>query len=175
MRQFDEMEAARTMHVRISVLAALLITVCGCGNADGPAGSRGANTSADAQHQLQTNQVVVRVGVFDDTEKNPLHDKAEIWLRGHGSWWIKPEAEFGGTTKTLGRRKVGQEDNIYIYPDGRDGREVAVPFLMTSEMNPGGSVRDSIIITISDDEVVVVGLPIKAATGQAELRFNRGS
>jgi hypothetical protein len=45
---------------------------------------------------------------------------------------------------------------------------------MTADMNPDGSARDSIIITINDNEIEVIGLPIKAATGDTTMKITRG-
>lgn len=116
---------------------------------------------------------MVRVAVNDDTERNPVHPKAEIWFRGHGTWWLKPELEYGGTVKNLGTRPSGTEQTLIIYPESRDGKEIKVPYMMTDEMNPNGSPRDMISVDISDTVITVHGLPIKAATGVFELKYER--
>jgi hypothetical protein len=36
----------------------------------------------------------VRIAVYNDTEKRPLHDCAEIWFRGYGSWWTDDTGKF---------------------------------------------------------------------------------
>jgi hypothetical protein len=117
---------------------------------------------------------MVRVQVWDETDRNPLPEKSELWFRGHGSWWLKPATKFGSAAEDLGRRKTGQKDTIALYPDGRNGQEIFIPFSVTTEMNPSGSTRDSIIITIGDDEIEIVGLPVKAATGDATMKVKRG-
>lgn len=157
----------------LSVLAVVAVATLSCGGTServkGPEGpsvaKRSTRSSGDA---------MVRVQVYDNTERKPLADKAEIWFRGHGSWWLKPDTRYGAAVKNLGRRELGKKDTIALYPDGRGGQEIMIPFTMTSEMNPNGSARDSIIITISDNEVEVVGLPVKAATGDAEMKVKRG-
>jgi len=116
---------------------------------------------------------MVRVVVYDDTTTKPLDINAEIWLRGYGSWWITPEIQHGAAGKNLARHEIGKQDTIAIYPDARDGVEILVPFMMTSAMNPNGSDRDSIIITIKDHSVEVVGLPIEAAKGDTTKTFAR--
>lgn len=60
-----------------------------------------------------------------------------------------------------------------VYPDSRNGKEFAVPFMMTDEMNPEGSPRDMITVDISDTEITVFGLPIKETTGKSELKYKR--
>lgn len=120
---------------------------------------------------------IVRVIVWDDTENRPIHDKAEIWFRGHGSWWLKPHSsKFGGEVKELGRRPFGVkltgDESIQFYPEGRDGREINVPLMMTNTEHPDG-VADNIEIKISDNSVEITGLPIKSATGELTMKVPR--
>jgi len=105
----------------------------------------------------QRNLVCGAGSSLNETKNKPLHQKAEIWLRVHGTWWITPETQYGSAAKNLARREVGVHDKLYIYPDSRDGREIEVAFMMTPEMNPNRSDRDSIVVTIYDDAVEVVG------------------
>ena len=65
------------------------------------------DSAAQQTEPTRPTDVIVRVRVWDKTQNNPLHDKAEIWFRGNGSWWLKEETKFGSATKNLGRRKVG--------------------------------------------------------------------
>lgn len=116
---------------------------------------------------------MVRVAVNDDTQRKPVHPKAEIWFRGHGSWWLKRELKYGGTVKNLGSRPSGAQQTLIIYPESRDGKELKVPYMMTDKMNPKGSPRDMISVDISDTEITVHGLPIKAASGKFELKYKR--
>ena len=115
-----------------------------------------------------TSTASVRVMVHDGTESSPLGERAEIWVRGHGSWFLNQV-----TVKHIGGRKVGEKDTIAIYPDGRQGVEMIAPFMVTGEMNPQGSVRDGIHVTITDRDVTVFGVPIKAATDDFEMKFDR--
>ena len=117
--------------------------------------------------------IMVRIAVWDDTQRKPIHKRAEIWFRGHGSWWLKRELQHGGTTKNLGLRPSGDLQYLIIYPESRTGKELKVPYMMTDGMNPNGSPRDMISVAISDTEITVHGLPIKAATGKTELKYKR--
>lgn len=117
--------------------------------------------------------IMVRVAVNDDTQRKPVHARAEIWFRGHGSWWLKPELKYGGTFKDLGSRPSGTQQALTIYAESRTGTELRVPYMMTDKMNPNGSPRDMISVDISDTEITVRGLPIKAATGKCELKYKR--
>lgn len=115
----------------------------------------------------------VRVAIWDETVNRPVHNKAEIWFRDHGSWFLKRELEHKGTFKVLGKRPADEEiEPLYFYPEGRklgpDGRElyeIKIDYRMTKEMAPKGSPRDTIRITFYDDHYRIEGLPIKAATG----------
>ena len=119
-------------------------------------------------------EYMVRVSIFDRTEDNPVHPKAEIWFRGHGSWWLKREIKYGVTVKNLGRRPVGKNHELIFYPEGRDdGPEIKIPYLLTTEMNLNGSDRDRIDIEIFDSKCLAFGLPIKAATGDFEIKYSR--
>ena len=118
-------------------------------------------------------EITVRVAVFDYTQNNSIHPMAEIWIKGHGSWWVESELKFGGTVKKVGKKASGVEHVIYFYPSSRDGQEIKIPYEMTKEMNPNGSTRDTINIDIEDEEIIVWGLPIKEATGNIEIIYER--
>ena len=117
------------------------------------------------------------VMVFNDTDKRPLPSKAEIWFRGHGSWWVQG----GSDRQTLGPRPIGKtltgDDTVVIYPNGRQaddtGQRIDVPIKLTTDMNPDGSTRDALMIEFTDDAVTVRGLPVKAATGETSKTFKR--
>lgn len=116
----------------------------------------------------QAETASVRVAVFDDTEDEPLPQRAEIWIRGLGSWWIAKD-----TVKIVPGRDFGTVDTMFIYPDGRDGSELSVKFKITSEMCPQGCVRDMISVAVEDSYVVVSGTPIRAATEEFEIKLKR--
>jgi len=126
-----------------------------------------------SKQKILANDYMVRVAVWDDTKSRPVHSRAEIWFRGVGSWWLKPEMKYGGTSKDLGVRPKGIEHTLIIYPESRNGKEIKVPYMMTDKMNPKGSPRDMIQVSISDTTITVNGLPIKAATGTFELKYPR--
>jgi hypothetical protein len=107
----------------------------------------------------------VRVMLVDETENRPVADRAEIWVRGHGSWWLKPALREGGswTAETLRTVRVGIRDTAMLYIDGRDGGEIPIPFMVTTSMCPNGCGRYTIVITITDDAVEVFGEPVSEA------------
>ena len=99
------------------------------------------------------------VAVFDDTTDRPLTPDVELWVRGRGSWF--PDLVGGGDRAELGAFPVGTPETLFVYPDGRDGAEIAVPFRMTAAM-VSGSVRDQVTVTIADTTVTVAGPPLGA-------------
>lgn len=115
-----------------------------------------------------SSDMTVRVAVYDDTEASPLHPKAEIWARGLGSWWLARD-----TVKEIEGRTPGKVDQLVIYPDGREGKEITVQFQMTADMCPQGCPRDMITVAIDDTEVTVGGLPLEGPYGKTEVVFSR--
>ena len=124
--------------------------------------------SALQPRPLRAEAATARIAVFDDTNKNPLPERAEIWIRGLGSWWITKE-----NVMDVGGRIVGATDTMFIYPDARSGNELSVKFKMTEDMCRNGCVRDMIQVDISDAEVAVHGAPIKAANGEFRVTLKR--
>ncbi len=112
--------------------------------------------------------VLLDVFVSDDTTSNPPGTRMEIWVRGYGSWF--PNLRFGGERTQLGKFPVGEthERDFYIYPDGRDGTEIRVPFTMKAEMI-SGSDKARTVVSIEDAVVRVWGEAIDGF----ELVFGR--
>ena len=109
----------------------------------------------------------LRIGVWDLTEDNPIHTRAEIWIRGVGSKYLK-RAPF-----VVGKFPVGMKQEFFFYPESREGKELIISFMVTEDMNPNGSVKSTLWFTFYDEEVEVSGRPIMAATGKSELKFKR--
>lgn len=117
--------------------------------------------TAPASHAGKEDKKILEVVVWDDTSKNPPGDRMEVWVKGHGSWF--PNVENGSDKKALGSFPVGEPNEFYLYPDGRDGAEIKIPFTMTREMI-SGSVMPQTIINIYDSKVEVVGQAIPDRT-----------
>ena len=158
----------------VMVLAAVATMVtAGCGTTSGPTPTPARETSrptptstreipSAAPAAPRTETRALRVWVSDDTDafRPPGKlGKVEIWARGHGSWY--PDMRYGGDARLLGEFVVGNthERDFCIYPDGRDGTEIYVPFTMTSDMI-SGSDRDLVQVIISDRSVRVTGTSI---------------
>lgn len=107
----------------------------------------------------------LRVIVYDETNTRPLPPRAEAWVRCNGSWWLKRMMgrEIMGA-ETLRICQIGALDSLYIYADARNGKEIVVPFRVTTSMCRDGCARDAIYLEISDDSVKVFGPPVAEAT-----------
>jgi len=112
--------------------------------------------------------VSLKVAVHNDTEIN--EPDLEIWIKGTGSWYPDEEAMgFGGDffipTEPFSTK---EENEIYIYPDGRAGKEIMVEIIATDEMT-AESDRDTIHIEIHDKIVKVWGTGLE----EFEKEFKR--
>ena len=115
-----------------------------------------------------SSDMTVRVVLYDDTEDRPLHPRAEIWARGLGSWWLARD-----NMQDIGGRAPGKLDQLVIYPDSRDGKEITVQFQLTENMCRQGCPRDMITVAIDDNNVTIEGYPVKQANGKIEVVFSR--
>jgi len=120
-----------------------------------------------------TKSAALRIVIWDLTENNPIHTKAEVWIRGFGSLYLKKVLSGEKSAKKCGEYPVGAKQEFIFYPESRKGRELTVPFMMTKDMNPNGSARDALRISFYDKEIEFSGPPIKAATGKSEMKFKR--
>jgi len=114
-----------------------------------------------------TKSMALRIGVWDRTEDNPIHTRAEIWIRGVGSKYLK------GAPFVVGKFPVRVKQECFFYPESRKGKEIMFTFMMIEDMNPNGSVRDTLWVSFYDEEVEISGRPIIATTGKSELKFKR--
>ena len=151
------------MRTKILALGLFCLSMFGC---FGEEKSSPPQKLAQEKPTLLTS-MVLRIGIWDLTEDNPIHARAEIWIRGVGSKYLK-RAPF-----LVGKYPVGVKQEFFFYPESREGKELMISFMMTEDMNPNGSVRDTLWISFYDEEVEVSGRPITAATGKSELKFKR--
>jgi outer membrane murein-binding lipoprotein Lpp len=101
-------------------------------------------------------RVVLRVAVQDWTRNNPPAEDAEIWARGHGSWYPDLDGDGGGDVTDM---EITGDREFVVYPDGRDGPEIGLR-LQPPEDLIAGSVRDMVSVEIRDTRVLVSGTSI---------------
>ena len=151
------------MRTKILVLGLVCLYMFGCFGEEKPPSPQ---KLAQEKPTLLTS-IALRIGIWDLTEDNPIHTRAEIWIRDIGSKYLK-RAPF-----LVGKYPVGVKQEFFFYPESREGKELIISFMMTEDMNPNGSVRDTLWVSFYDEEVEVSGRPIMAATGKSELKFKR--
>ena len=111
-----------------------------------------------------------RVSVTDYDENPGDYPEFEVWVRDYGSWF--PNFEFGGDLlESVGPFPVGEliEGDIYIYPFGRDGIEVAVPIRL-SEEHISDSTRDMLSIYVEAGVLTVFGTVVEGLELTQNLR-----
>ena len=105
----------------------------------------------------ESGPVELEISFFDWTETNPPSEEAFVVVQGVGSW--TPDLEFGGDGHSFGHFVIGAPGTLLIYPDGYDGKELGVTFVMTDEMI-SGSAQALTHIEVFDSEVLVYGQAI---------------
>jgi len=89
---------------------------------------------------------------WNDTNSKPLKG-TEIVI---GSSSYKPNTSGKSDRGTLGTVPYGELVKITVYPDGRSGKKIQVPLIVTRGMIPN-SEQDAIHVAISDGSVRVLG------------------
>lgn len=135
----------------IAVVAIAVVVfgfLSGCGEATSP-GPSPVNEALppDATATAPTLKVIVH----DDTRHNS--PAVEVWARGSGSYY--PALEFGSDAREL----TIEGGQLFVYPDGRDGREIVVPIKPPPDLIEG-STRDAVNVVVADREVEVYGTPV---------------
>ena len=115
-------------------------------------------------------EITVRVKLWDKTTRTFAGVRAEIWMQGHGPWFFDLSLGDIGYVNDLGKKPVNVEQELYIYPDGRNGTEIVYAFLLTPEMCPDGCDRDSILVSIYDDRVDVISAAGVEGTSSTFIR-----
>ncbi|MGB7294206.1 MAG: hypothetical protein WBC70_01325 [Candidatus Aminicenantales bacterium] len=141
--------------IGIGCLIVLILVILGSLWFSGFFNSCGQKTSFSPQKELAK---LLEISIWPKTEKKPLGERTEIWIKGHGSWF--PNLKYGGDKRSFGNYKVGEVKEFFLYPDGRNGIEIKVQFKMTAEMISGSDAA-VILIDIFDDKVEVVGQAIE--------------
>ena len=119
----------------------------------------------------------LRIAFFNDTDKKPISPNCRMWIRGFGDFYPTRQGDwkFGGTLiEKAGPFDINKEHTIYFYPDYSDeSKEIKIPFKYSAGMNPKGSVKDMLTISIKPKTIVFEGVPLKNATDEFEYKFNR--
>ncbi len=138
------------------------------GNSSGGTSSKGdapsGNSSGSDKGATPQSGMKVRIMFWNDTNsKDPKG--AEIIV---GPTSYKPNTSSKSGTGVIGPCAYGKTLTLVVYPDGRDGKKIEVPFKVTTSME-AASERDAVHVSISDDKVRVLG----NAIDNFDQTFNR--
>ena len=150
------------------MIALIVLLVSGCANSVDltavttstiakPAPTTTTALDAEATTRSRSDEsgsVELEVSFFDWTETNPPSEEAFVVVEGVGSW--TPDLEFGGDGHSFGNFVIGVPGTLLIYPDGHEGKQLSVTFVMTDQMI-SGSAQALTHIEIFDSEVLVYG------------------
>lgn len=107
----------------------------------------------------------LRLVVQDNTEKNPLHPKASIWVRGFGTWWRK---SFGAPFEQYVHIGKHNRDLLIYAGDTNQTAGFDVDYEMPPVAYPVGSTAylaaGTIYIDFYDHQIDVHGVPIGYAS-----------
>lgn len=102
-------------------------------------------------------EVELELTVFDWTETNAPGGDAFVVVEGIESW--TPDLEFFADVRSFGTFEIGEPGALLVYPDGNDGSEIEVDFVMTKDMISGSDMAMT-HVEIYDSEVLVWGMAI---------------
>lgn len=103
----------------------------------------------------------LRLIVQDNTKKNPLHERASIWIRGSGSLWRRRFHTSLSWRANIGEHK---QDLCIFAGDTNQTIGVDVDYVAPPVEHPEGStayqLAGTIYIDFHDEEINVHGVPI---------------
>jgi len=74
--------------------------------------------------------------------------------------WVPADSSLANQTGSLKGLAVGQKLQLEVYPDGRSGKKILVPILLTKDMR-SGSEADAVHVEVKDGTVRVLGTPVE--------------
>jgi len=74
--------------------------------------------------------------------------------------WVLTDTAVPSVSGELAGLSVGTKLSLEVYPDGRSGKKIVVPILLTKDMR-SGSEADAVHVEIKDDRVRVLGTPVE--------------
>lgn len=123
--------------------------------------------------QAQTHSLDLSVEL---RESATLGDKAEIWIKGMGSWHLNNQYsstdrinKFGLVSKTTPKLYSEREYDLSFYPNGRDGEEKKVQFKIRKDFCTQGCTVYALSISVFPDKIKFFGKPIEEAYGKIEV------
>lgn len=102
----------------------------------------------------QNTEVLLSIGVERGEDLPGSFDGLTIEVPGYDPW--QTNLVYGGDTKAFGHFPVGEPRSFTIYPEGRDGTAIEVPFTMKKTMM-SGTAQAKTYVTIHSDSIVAEG------------------
>ena len=81
--------------------------------------------ATSAVGHTNTKSVILRIGIWDLTEDNPIHTRAEIWIRGVGSKYLIRKVGlkyFTSLPFLVGKFPIEVKQKCFFYPESRKGK-----------------------------------------------------
>lgn len=104
----------------------------------------------------------LRIIVDDNTTKNPVPEKAKIWVRGNGDWWSNNFKRGLEVTAKIGTR----EHDFHIYPgcenSNHPGHPIALNIQPVAEKHGSAAymAMGTVYVEFFDDRICVHGVPV---------------
>lgn len=131
---------------------------------DSQSGSNAKPSGGTTKPSTSAKTTTLKILWWNDTvSKKP--ERCEVV---YGSAAYRPDVSQDAASGFIKAVPVGKAVNLVIYPDGRAGKKIIVPFKLDSYMKAGTN-QDAIHVAISDDTVKVLGNPVEGF----EAKFDR--
>lgn len=127
----------------------------GSNGSSGGSSNGGGSNSSSKPTPTPVKGMTVKILWWNDTK-----DKAPSGVEiVYGASSFKPNPGKDAASGSVGPVVYGKEVKLVVYPDGRDGKKLIVPFTVEKAMI-SNSEQDAIHVEISDDRVRVLGNPV---------------
>lgn len=143
-------------HIKSLRRAALALLATGLIAALFVFGCQSDESEEEAASPLAENaEVLLNIGVErgEDLPSGAFED-LEIEVPGREIW--QPDLAHGGDSRAFGQFPVEETHSFIIYPEGRDGAAIEVPFTMKETMI-SGTAQSKTYVTLHGDSIVVRG------------------
>lgn len=102
----------------------------------------------------QNTEVLLNIGIERGENLPDSFERLVIEVPGYAPW--QANLKDGTTTKAFGHFPVGEPQSFTIYPEGRDGAAIEVPFTMKKTMM-SGTAQAKTYVTVHNDSIVAEG------------------
>lgn len=115
--------------------------------------SESGDSEEEAFHEGNT-EVLLNIGVRRSDDLPDSLERPVIDVPGYDQW--EASLRYGGTSKAFGDFSVGETHSFTVYPQGRGGPAIEVPFTMKKTMM-SGTAQAKTWVTVYSDSIVAEG------------------